>query len=235
MAVSFLKKGKAAHEQVASADKETEKKKAAGMVRRFWIPQEAETQITFLDGALDDDGLLETVTYWEHQLRLNGDWRNWYACTQDQEPCPICQGSSDTPSLVAAFTVIDHTKWVSKQDNVEHQHEPRLFICKRETFKRLQKIATKRGGLTGITFDVSRTGDKSPSVGSDFDFVEKRTLSVIKKAYDLKAADAKAYDYEKVIMYRDAEELKKLGFGLISVGGADAAASAKPANYDQDL
>ena len=234
MAVVFLKRGKAAHEQVAQADQETEKKKAAASERRFWIPKEAETQITFLDGNLDDDGLLETATYWEHQLRLNGDWRNWYACTQDQEPCPICQGSSDTPALVAAFTVLDHTKWTGK-DKVEHQHEPRLFICKRETFKRLQKLATKRGGLTGITFDVSRTGDKSPSVGSDFDFVEKRTLAAVKKAFGLKAEAAKPYDYEKVITYRDADELKKLGFVLISVGGADAQAAAKPADYDQDL
>ncbi len=238
MAVSWLKKGKAAHEQVKHADQETEKKKAAGSIRRFWIPNDKETQITFLDGDLDDDGLLQTVTYWEHQLRLNGDWRNWFACTQDSEPCPICLGGQgDSPSLVAAFTVIDHTKWTDKQQKV-HQHERRLFICKRETLKRLQKIATKRDGLLGITFDVSRTGDKSAAVGSDFDFVEKRTAANLKKAYGLKLEDVKAYDYEETIKYRNAEELKELGFTTLTVGAADVSSDG-PAptatNYDKDL
>lgn len=238
MAVEWLKKGKAAHEQVKKADQETEKRKAAGSIRRFYIPNDKETQITFLDGGLDDDGLLQVVTYWEHQLKLSGNWMNWFACTQDQEPCPICLGGEgDNPALVAAFTVIDHTKWTDKQTKV-HQHERRLFICKRETFKRLQKIATKRGGLTGATFDVSRTGDKSAAVGSDFDFIEKRTPSDLKKAYGLKAEDVKSYDYEKAITYRTAEELRELGFTTQTIGAADVSAGG-PAqtatNYDKDL
>jgi hypothetical protein len=234
MAVSWLKKGKEAHAQVEAADQETAKKQAAGSVRRFWIPKDKETQITFLDGNLDEDGLLETVTFWEHNLRLNGKWGNHYACTQDQEVCPICVGG-DTPSLVAAFSIIDHTEWTDKNNKV-HKNERRMFVCKRETFKRLQKIATKRDGLAGCTFDVSRTGDKSPSVGSDFDFVEKRTLPQIAKAYTLVEDSGTPFNYEEVLVYRDAAELKQLGFGTIGVG-APAAGGAAPtaSDYDNDL
>ena len=93
-----------------------------------------------------------------------------------------------------------------------------MFVCKRETFKRLQKIATKRGGLAGWTFDVSRIGDKSPSVGSDFDFVEKRDAAALMKAYGLEKDEVTPHDYEEVLIYRDAGELKQLGFGTIGVG-----------------
>jgi hypothetical protein len=233
MAVSWLKKGKAAHEAVEKADAQTAQKQAAGSVRRFYLPKEKETQITFMDGALDDDGLLETMTYWEHQLNMNGSWRNWYACTQDQEPCPICQGG-DIPSLVAVFTVLDHSKW-SDKNGLGHQHEKRLFVCKRETFKRLQKIATKRGGLDGASFDVSRIGEKSAAVGSDFDFIEKRAASEIMKAYGLKAEDVTPYDYEEILNYRDAAELRQLGFGTLPIGAADTPAASTSTDYDKDL
>jgi len=237
MAVNWLKKGKEAHKQVEQADAETAKKQAAGLARRFWIPNDTESQITFLDGGLDTDGLLQTVTYWEHQLRMNGHWRNWFACTQDQEPCPICLGQADTPSLVAVFTVLDHNEWKDKQGAM-HKNERRLFVCKRETFKRLQKIATKREGLSGATFDVSRTGDKSASVGSDFDFVEKRIEAEIRKAYSLTKDDVAAFDYEEVIVYRDASELQKIGFGAVPVGGIDVAgngAGVTQPDYSKDL
>lgn len=234
MAVSWLKKGKAAHEAVEQADAQTAQKQAAGSVYRFYLPKDKETRITFLDGNLDEDGLLETMTYWEHQLNLNGSWKNWFTCTQDSEPCPICQDNHN-PSLVAVFTVIDHSKWTDK-NGVEHQHEKRLFVCKRETFKRLQKIATKRGGLAGCTFEVSRTGDKSAAVGSDFDYDEKRPLSEVQKALGLDDEVVTPYNYEEVITYRTADELRKLGFGSTPIGAADVGGGSPTAtDYDTEL
>ena len=38
----------------------------------------------------------------------------------------------------------------------------KLFIAKNQTIKMLTKLAAKRGGLQGCTFDVARTGDKEP-------------------------------------------------------------------------
>jgi len=235
MTVSFLKKGKEAHAQVEQAVQETEKKKAAASVRRFFIKHDKETQITFLDGDLDDDGLLETTTFWEHNLRLNGRWFNYFACTKDDEPCPICL-SGDTSSLVAVFSVIDHTKWTDK-NAVPHQHERRLFACKRDTFKRLQNIATKRKGLAGATFDVTRIGDKSAAVGSDFDFTEKRPRSELMKVYGLDEESVTPYNYEEIITYRSAEELNSLGFGILPIGAADVSSPAQSTetNYDTEL
>lgn len=242
MAVSFMKKGKAAHAMMDKAEAEAAAKKASlqNQARRFWIPQDKETQITFLDGSLDDEGVLEAVTFWEHQLKISGDWRNWFPCTQVEEPCPICEGG-ETPYLVALFTIIDHSEYKDNK-GVTHKNQKRLFACKRETFRRLQKIAAKRGGLAGITFDVSRGGDKSASVGDSFDFVEKRTLSAIQKAYGLDKETVAPFVYDEVITYRTAKELRKLGFGDTSkpMGSDDADTVAdqgggKTANYEDEV
>lgn len=237
MSVSFLKKGQAAHEAVAQADAETEARKKSAGIRRYWIPQDGEGQVTFLDGDLTKDGLLDAVAYYEHQVKLNGHFRNWFPCTADSEPCPICDGG-DNPSLVTAFTVIDHNKWKDK-NGVVHQHERRLFVCKRDTFKMLQKIATKREGLAGATFDVARSGEKSSNVGNMFDFTEKQSPEAIAKKYGLELDDVQPYDYGEVIQYFPAAELKKLGFGLVGgIGSEDVATQTAPAeepDYDQSL
>lgn len=154
--------------------------------------------------------MLDVITFWEHNLKLNGHWRNWFACTQLQEPCPVCEG--DEAKLVAIFTIIDHSEWTDGK-GVTHTNQKQLFVAKRETLSRLQKIASKRGGLKGVTFDVSRSGEMSPGCGDVFDFVEKRTMSELREEFELEADGVKPFDYDKVITYRDAKALRQLGFG----------------------
>ena len=232
MAFKGLKRGKAAHQAVAKEDARIEAARAAGSgPRRYWLPRDAEGLISFLDGELDQDtGMLDALCYHEHQARINGRWTNWFACIEDDEPCPLCQdmdGGSKTVnrSLVSPFTVIDHNKWTDKEGN-DRQHEKRWFVCKRDTFKRLAKVAARRGGLAGVTFEVSRIGDKSPSVGSDFDYVEKNSLKKLAKKYGLKKKDIAPIDHEAQINYLSADELRKLGFGQGSapVGSEDTEA-----------
>lgn len=240
--VGFLKKGKAAHQMLDKADAEAEaRKEAANQVRRYWMPPDKENQITFLDGELDSDGMLEATSYWEHNLKLNGHWRNWFPCTQVQEPCPICDGGDSNAALVSVFTVIDHGQYTDGK-GVKHQHEIRLFACKREVFRRLQKIAAKRGGLKGCTFDVSRVNDKSAGCGDVFEFVEKQSIADIKKKYKLDDAGVKAIDYNEAIVYRTAKELNQLGFGEVSSGssgknkviGSEDGEAAESGSYADD-
>lgn len=230
MAVNFLKRGADAHNTIAQADKEAEaKKQLAAKGRRFWIKDGGETQITFLDGTLLPDGRLDAPTFWEHQIRVpNSKMRHHYVCVKEYEPCPICD-SGETPALVVAFTIVDHSEYTDKNGKL-HRHNKSLFVCKRDTFKRLQKIAQKRGGLAGITFDVSRTGDKSAAVGSDFDFVDKINLAdpkaVRAQAKEWGLDDLQPINYEEVFVYRDAKTLRaEFGFGGAGsvVGAQDVA------------
>lgn len=240
MAISFLKSGAAVHDEVQKADAAQALRWGPG---RFWLEKGKEARITFLDGALDG-GLLQTVSFYEHMVPKGAGKSGYdnYPCTQETEACPICEGG-DNPALVFAFTIIDHREWKDKNGNV-HEHEKRLFVCKRETFKLLQAKATKltssekamdgtmlapkaTNGLVGVTFDVSRVGEKSASVGSSFDFVACTPLPQVYEGCGIKSEDQGPFDYAEVIKYFPAEDLRKLGFGI---KGAVGAADVKAAN-----
>lgn len=212
--MSFLKKGKAAQQEMAKAQAKADEM-AKEKVFRFRIPTGANTSVTFLDGDLTDDGVLDIPMYHEHQIHMNGRWDNWFVCVQDEGSCPLCEGG-DEPALVGALTIIDHSEWKDKKGNM-HKDERKLFIAKFATIQMLQVLATKRGGLTGCTFDVYRSSEKrSPNVGTTFDFTEKHTPTGLKKKYK---DDATPYDYEEVLTYLPADELRKMGFGVTGVGG----------------
>lgn len=222
--LSFLKKGTAAKAAVDEAEAKAELAKAeAGRLWRFFLKDGADAQITFLDGELDDAGMLDTPVFWEHTLYTAGDVKN-YVCTAEEDqtqPCPICE-SGDKPSLVQVFTIIDHRPHtIQRGPNAGKviPHSIKLLVAKPGTRKLLAKIASKRGGLTGCTFDVSRTGDKSPAVGDQFDFVTKATsYEEIAAKYDLPVDLVKAADYDEEIRYIEPEELIKAGVGKAPTG-----------------
>lgn len=228
--LGFLKKGKAAQETFAKEEHKAEMA-AKSKVNRFFVPQDKEASVTFLDGNLAD-GVLDISFYYEHNVNMNGKWNNFFICTQDDEPCPICEGGSSA-SYVGVMTVIDHSEYVSKKDGKTYKDQIRLFVAKRDTIKMLQKIATKRGGLRGCRFDVSRTGDKSPSVGSMFDFSEKYSEEALQKAFG--AEKTQPLNYAEILagMYLPATELRKMGFG--SAQGPIGGEAPAGGDFDDDM
>lgn len=216
--LSFLKRGKVAQEAFAKEEHKAEMN-SKNKTFRFFVPQDKDASITFLDGNLAD-GVLDIPFFYEHNVNMNGKWNNFFVCTQDEEPCPICEGGS-AASYVGIMTVIDHSEYTSKKDGKTYRDQPRLFVAKRDTIKMLQKIAVKRGGLRGCRFDVTRTGDKSPSVGSMFDFSEKYSEEALIKNFT--AEKSQPLNYEEILsaMYLPAKELRKMGFGSSAgpVGG----------------
>lgn len=227
--LSFLKRGK---EAAQTFEKEEHKAELASKNKsqRFWMPNGGETKITFLDGELKD-GMFDIPFFYQHSVHMNGTYNNHFVCTQDEEPCPICEGG-DQPSYVGVLSVIDHGEWTSKKDGKIHRDEVKLFVVKRATVKVLMKEAAKRGGLTGCEYDVSRTGDKEASVGNVFSFNEKYTLPVLAKKYGSKDKVVAPFKYDEVISFMPASELRKLGFG-----STDAPiGSEKPqTDFNQDL
>jgi hypothetical protein len=233
VAVSFLKRGKEAKKLIAKADAEREARDAQRSVRRFFVPREGESMVTFLDGELNADGLLDVVTYNEHKVKMNGSWRNYFPCTASEEPCPLCEQDDNHPALVSLFTVIDHTKWKDKNGKI-HRHERKLFVAKRETLKRLQKAATKRDGLAGWRVTIGRVGDRSPEVGTDFDFIEQHDLEELRQVLKLPEEGIVPFDYDNVIHYYTADELRELGFGGHVVGAQDTRALRKKPRREAD-
>ncbi|CAA2141444.1 hypothetical protein [Hyphomicrobium sp. ghe19] len=237
--VGFLKKGAAAKEAFSNEEAKAEMAKAElGKMWRFRMQDGQDRRITFLDGDLDAEGMLDVNMFYEHTIRINGNWQN-FICTAEtdtSQPCPLCE-SGDRPSFVAVMTVIDHSEHtIEKGPNAGKviKNQRRLFVCKRNTIKQLTKLAAKRGGLAGCTFDVSRTGEKEPAVGNQFDFVEKfESYDEIAAKYGLELDDVQPANYAEELKYRSPEELIELGVGkaIKSAIGAKSSSTGKLADH----
>ena len=213
----------------AKAQQEAEQRQAEkGKLFRFWMKEKEEARITFVDGELATEGALagypDPPRYYEHNLFLNGSWNNFVVCPEKTDPasgekCPYCE-AGERPSLVALFTVIDHRQGVSKDKSKTYKDTKKLLVAKPQTYEMLTKHALKRKGLAGCTFDASRVGDKSASVGSMFEFVEKTPIEELKQRYTVERVDPKTNkkvtvtnftpaDYDREIAYKSGEELRK--------------------------
>lgn len=241
MTIKWARTGAAAH---AEADKhEKEQKIKAEQNRKMWrfgLKDGMEGRITFIDGNLTSDGMVDYFLFYEHHLMLNGSWGHFYTCIKEIEPCLICT-ANDSPSLVGAFTVIDHSEYTSKK-GVTYKDTPKLFIAKPTTLKQLQILGGKRGGLAGCTFDVVRSGDKSPSVGSMFDFIEKQEIEVLKKKYSRVDPETKKSicffvpaDYAKECAPLTAEEIRQQIPTLASAAPTGHVTQAQKSALDDNL
>ena len=219
--VSWLKTGKQAHEALAHEQAKADAAKAeAGKMFRFFVPDNEERQGTFLDGELDSDGMLDIPMFYEHVLKVNGTVLNFVCLSQNGEGgevCPICQrgDKEGKPRLVGVLTLMDHTPYKIKSGQNAGkiiQNTRKLFVATRQTVQLLAKIASKRGGLTGCTFDISRTGDNSPGVGNQFDFVAKHpNLESIAAKYGLELSEVQPANYATEITRHTSQEMVDLG------------------------
>lgn len=237
--MSFLKTGKDAKQAQVEATAKAEAAKAeAGKLWRFRIPEgdDDDRTITFLDGSLDEEGTLEAPMWHEHTLQLGGKWKN-VPCTSHEEPCPIC-ANGDNPALVAGFTIIDHTPFtIQNGPNAGKTvtHSRKLFVAKRTTYAQLQKLASKQGGLAGTTWEVSRNGDKSPACGNMFQFVDKKSLSELKKEFGGEIAEPA--DFAEEITYYTRAELIQQGVKAsgTKVGGGGGGKPQPSEDLDEEL
>lgn len=217
---NFLKTGAQAKELYEEAEAQAEmRKEMSGRMFRFRMKEGEERRITFLDGDMDDDGMLSAACYYEHTIQHNGGWQN-IVCTADSEDgteCPICKEGKYPNYFAAALTVLDHTPYkVKNGPNAGKiiKNSKMLFVMKLGTYKQLSKLAAKRGGLAGTTWDVMRNNDKDPAVGAQFDFVEKiEDGQELMDKYGLELEQLNPANYAEEIVYVSPEELSKLGIG----------------------
>lgn len=224
-ASGFLKKGKAAKEALVAEQQAAKlrEEQRENQVFRFYLKPEQERTITFLDGDLDADGDLDTICYYEHTINNPAQGYPKFVCINDPangESCPICE-SGDNPYFATVFTVLTHEVWHSKKENKDFEGSVQLFVAKSGVADKLRKKAKKLGGLTGATFEVSRSGKDAFNVGDDFDFVQKNSLEEIQEAFP--DCDVQPLDYDAVIKVHTREELHELGFGskTTAIGGEE--------------
>ena len=239
----FLLTGKDAATAMAKEEAKAEAAKS-GNVFEFYLKDGEEKVLTFLDGDLDGEGMLDVPMLYEHTVPVpgkHGAFETHY-CTQNSHGwCPICdEPDYSRQALVTLLTVLDHTPYtVQKGPNAGKSFtvSKRLFKAKRQTVKQLTKYAAKHGGLAGCTFEVSRTGDKSPRVGNNFDFVSKEPDGeALMAKYGLTDASIlDPVDYATEINFLPPEKLVALGYGTMPDGPGFEQAAANTADYKSQL
>ena len=142
-------------------------------LQRFWMPKGANKKIGFLTKGKD------AAIIWEHQVKLNGNWRNWVPCVEPLgETCALCQWAEENNEFKrykgCYFIVVDMTPFEDKQGN-KRVNERRLLCAKKDTAELIKRRYMDRleegEDLRGATFKVYRSSsDKSPSVGDDYQF-----------------------------------------------------------------
>ena len=214
---SWAKVGSAANAAYNQAKfKQEQAAEASKRMWRFYLKVGEERAITFLDGDLDDEGVLNMFSFNEHNLQVAGEWKQ-FVCVSDTEICPLCN-SGNKPRFVGVLTVIDHTPYEIKKGPKAGQiikNQRKLFVATFQTVERLRHFASKRGGLRGWKIEVSRLQDKDPAVGSTFQF-ENQTSP--EKLVELYAENGVPADYSQEIAYLSAKELLGLGLGSAAKG-----------------
>lgn len=155
----------------------------------------------------------------EHNLTIDGDWKNWFTClAKIDPPCPICS-NGHYKYYIGMYTVL--AEW-QDQDGVAHWSK-RLFAAKIDAIERIrmkQGQYKKDGRIADGQFQygmfhVSRSGERSVVTGDDLEFI--RTLSR-EEAEGLLPAPQQGqepltvdpYDYMKLFEPKSKADLDKL-------------------------
>lgn len=146
-------------------DKEIEQQRAK-TIYRMWLPPEGQARIVFLDS--------RPPIISEHQVQVNGDWRNWFTCVSDiHGDCPLC-ASGSRAETIGFFTIIDTTEFVDSRGETR-SNERRLLGAKYTLLKNIKKLTKEYGDLRGMMFDVTRTSSKAVNTGDKWEYVGKLT------------------------------------------------------------
>lgn len=187
-------------DQAIEDEDERREKVRAGQVWRWYLKDGQEKTGTFVDGDESPHGLETPFVFMEHQVEINGDFKNWFTCIQGRKgpdgkkmDCPLCKGGNQA-YLAGAFTIIDHTIWKDKGGK-KHKDDKKLFVCKSQVLKVLRKAMAKKEGLRGWRVEISRTGEKTPNTGDQFDFESRTELDDEMQPFDYrKEFKPKTYD-----------------------------------------
>jgi hypothetical protein len=181
------------------------KSETSDKVRRFWMKNGTDREITFVDPAtinFNGQQIPTPIQYMEYNLNMNGHWRNWFTRPTDDSQ-DFLKELGHRASKVAALTVIDHSEWTDRKGNV-HKDEVLMYVVKRSStvWKQIERFYSTHGSLQGQRFRISRMGDKSPGAGS--------LLEHIGQSEVYNPEIHKPYDYFEVLKPKTRDELIKI-------------------------
>lgn len=203
--------------QKKQAEKQAQVEAGVGKLYPFWLAVGKEANITFLDGEIitlgDGVQIFNNPFYLQHTVKLGQKWLSFFCPKEDHGECPECENGG-RGSYVCAFTIIDHSKYVSKQDSTKvYEHQRRLFIATAGTREELFLRAKKNNGLKFLNFDVARSKkDKAPRVGDVFTPNGKLTVKELKQMCG-KDVNLEPANYNTDVELYTPDQLRDLGVG----------------------
>lgn len=179
---------------------------------RLWMKAGEERKLLFLDE--------EPFCFYEHQLKIDGDWRNWFTCLQGIHPsCPLCT-AGDKRYFVGALSVVDMTGWTDRDGNHRDVGKRLLYMAKIDSMLKLKKQKERRGGLVGAIYSSFRTGAKAASIGDDIDFLEKLgSLQEAASRFNTPPENLVPFRYEELFAPRSPVDLEPLTVWVKKQGG----------------
>jgi len=162
---------------------------------RFWLPKGDSKYIIFLT---DGGGPLPygPPAVYEHNPPIGqgkGRWQNWMSCLKPLGiSCPLCKWAEDHDRQGARykglfFSILDCTAYTDSK-GVEHKMTKKVLCAKKDTAELIARkwAARVENGekLRGAMFKVFRgSGDKSPAVGDDYEFVRMVDLNRVPEEF----------------------------------------------------
>jgi hypothetical protein len=197
---------------------------------RFWMPKGESKTIIFLTDGHGEEG---PPTVFEHNPPLGQGpkrWQNWVSCIEPMKiRCPLCEWADSHDGQARRykgmfFTVIDTSEFTDKS-GVKRSNLKKLLVAKKDTAETIaRKYLTRvEAGerLLGAMFKVHRgSGDKSPSVGDDFEFIKMVDLSAL--------PDSEQFDYRKLLEPTLAKVQSAVERLQLELGGAAPQGQAPP-------
>jgi len=188
-------------------------------------------------GVRDDRGkivFLDTEGFFikEHNLQIDGKWGNHYTCTQDREPCEVCQQRNDRAGLVGFWSIIDTRKYRRQSDGEISHFRKSLFPAKSTTIELIEELAKEKGNLRGVVVEMRRIGDKEPAVGSQVKYLGRISEAKLKKMFGQGENGPEMitkYDYMEKLAPPESAELVDAGVVTAGSVGDDA-----DVEYDDD-
>ena len=162
---------------------------------------------------------------YEHNLKLNGRWGNFYTCRHDFSECPICE-SGDKPGYVAMMTVIDTRPYTTK-DGRTIRGSKRLLACKQAVINKLARRREENdGSLQYCVVQFARDSEKECATGEDIQVSKRLTAAEVLKfraaGSDMSDEDwLKPFDYIKLFEPKSIDEMRRVVGQAPPIGADD--------------
>lgn len=129
--------------------------------RRFWVKNGESKVLVTVDST--------PLGISEHDFKSNGRWGNQFTCMKGvEDPCYGCGKLGAQTSVYTGYlTIVNCTPYMDKK-GVKHQYEVQLCGGKMDSIERWKKKKDKYG-MDCTRWTVSRSGEKQPSIGEDWE------------------------------------------------------------------